>query len=185
MNWIYDPWPWYIGGPLIAFVMLLLLLSEKKFGMSSNLRTICAAFGAGKSTPFFDYNWKSQGWNIIVILGAFVGGLIGAQFLSTQTAVDLHPDVILQLQELNIVDAGQAYMPERLFGSASWTDWKSLSILAVGGFMVGFGARYAGGCTSGHAISGLSNLQLPSLIAVIGFFIGGIITNHFLIGYIL
>ena len=185
MNWIYDPWPWYIGGPLIAFVMLLLLLSEKKFGMSSNLRTICAAFGAGKSTPFFDYDWKSQGWNIIVILGAFVGGLIGAQFLSTQTAVDLHPDVILQLQELNIVDAGQAYMPERLFGSASWTDWKSLSILAVGGFLVGFGARYAGGCTSGPAISGLSNLQLPSLIAVIGFFIGGIIMNHFLIGYIL
>ena len=89
MNWIYDPWPWYIGGPLIAFVMLLLLLSEKKFGMSSNLRTICAAFGAGKSTPFFDYDWKSQRWNIIVILGAFVGGLIGAQFLSTQTAVDL------------------------------------------------------------------------------------------------
>ena len=185
MNWIYDPWPWYIGGPLIALVMLLLLLSEKKFGMSSNLRTICAAFGAGKSTPFFDYDWRSQRWNIVVILGAFVGGLIGAQFLSTQTAVDLHPDVILQLQGLNILDAGQAYMPEILFGSASWTDWKSLSILAGGGFLVGFGARYAGGCTSGHAISGLSNLQLPSLIAVIGFFIGGIIMNHFLIGYIL
>lgn len=95
MNWIYDPWPWYIGGPLIALVMLLLLLSEKKFGMSSNLRTICAAFGAGKSTPFFDYDWKSQRWNIIVILGAFVVGLIGAQFLSTQTAVDLHPGVVI------------------------------------------------------------------------------------------
>ena len=112
-------------------------------------------------------------------------GGIAAQYLSTQTAVAIHPDVVLQLQELNILDAGQAYMPETLFGNAAWTDWKSLSILAVGGFLVGFGARYAGGCTSGHAISGLSNLQLPSLIAVIGFFIGGIIMNHYLIRFIL
>ena len=112
-------------------------------------------------------------------------GGIAAQYLSTQTAVDIYPDVVLQLQELNILDAGQAYMPETLFGNAAWTDWKSLSILAVGGFLVGFGARYAGGCTSGHAISGLSNLQLPSLIAVIGFFIGGIIVNHYLIRFIL
>ncbi len=165
--------------------MLLLLLSEKKFGMSSNLKTICAAFGAGKSTPFFNYDWKSQRWNIIVVLGAFAGGLVGSHFLSSQTAVELHPDVIIQLQALNISDAGQAYMPDRFFGETAWTDWRSLSILAIGGFLVGFGARYAGGCTSGHAISGLSNLQLPSLIAVIGFFIGGIIMNHFLIGYIL
>ena len=185
MNWIFDPWPWFIGGPLIAFVMLLLLLSEKKFGMSSNLKTICAAFGTGKSTPFFNYDWKSQRWNIIVVLGAFAGGLVGSHFLSSQTAVELHTDVIIQLQALNISDAGQAYMPDRFFGETAWTDWRSLSILAIGGFLVGFGARYAGGCTSGHAISGLSNLQMSSLIAVIGFFIGGIIMNHFLIGYIL
>ena len=153
--------------------------------MSSNLKTICAAFGAGKSTPFFNYDWKSQRWNITVVLGAFAGGLVGSHFLSSQTAVELHPDVIIQLQALNISDAGQAYMPDRFFGETAWTDWRSLSILAIGGFLVGFGARYAGGCTSGHAISGLSNLQLPSLIAVIGFFIGGIIMNHFLIGYIL
>ncbi|MGB0774170.1 MAG: YeeE/YedE family protein, partial [Flavobacteriaceae bacterium] len=116
---------------------------------------------------------------------ALTGGIIASQYLSTQTAVSIHPDVVLQLQELNILDAGQAYMPESLFGNAAWTDLKSLSILAVGGFLVGFGARYAGGCTSGHAISGLSNLQLPSLIAVIGFFIGGIIMNHYLIRFIL
>ena len=131
MNWIYDPWPWFIGGPLIAFVMLL--LSEKKFGMSSNLKTICAAFGAGKSTPFFNYDWKSQRWNIIVVLGAFAGGLVGSHFLSSQTAVELHPDVIIQLQALNISDAGQAYMPDRFFGETAWTDWRSLSILAIGG----------------------------------------------------
>ena len=86
---------------------------------------------------------------------------------------------------MGIQDAGKAYMPEKLFGDTSWTDGKVLSILALGGFLVGFGARYAGGCTSGHAISGLSNLQLPSAIAVIGFFVGGIIMNHFLIQFLL
>ena len=59
-------------------------------------------------------------------------------------------------------------------------DPKILAILFFGGLLVGFGARYAGGCTSGHAISGLSDLQLPSLIAVVGFFIGGLIMTHLL-----
>ncbi len=185
MNWIFEPWPWYIGGPLIALVMLLLILSEKKFGMSSNLRTICAALGAGKSTPFFDYNWKDQQWNLVVITGALVGGFIAANYMSNQAIVTLHPDVVSQLHGMGIQDAGKAYMPEKLFGDTSWTDGKVLSILALGGFLVGFGARYAGGCTSGHAISGLSNLQLPSAIAVIGFFVGGIIMNHFLIQFLL
>lgn len=97
MNWIFEPWPWYIGGPLIALVMLLLLLSEKKFGMSSNLRTICAALGAGKSTPFFDYNWKDQQWNLVVITWALVGGFIAENYMSNQEIVTLHPDVVSQL----------------------------------------------------------------------------------------
>ena len=120
MNWIYDPWPWFIGGPLIALVMLLLLLSEKKFGMSSNLRTICAAFGAGKSTPFFDYDWKSQRWNIIVVLGAF------ARWFD-RIAIFILPNLLLNyilMSSFNCKnstssDAGQAYMPETLFGEHS------------------------------------------------------------------
>lgn len=185
MDWIFEPWPWYVGGPMIALVMLLLLLNGGKFGMSSNLRTFCTLCGAGKSTQFFDFDWKSQRWNLVVVLGAFVGGFIGANYLSTETAVALNPDVVSQLQEFGIQDAGEAYLPERFFENNVWTDWKSLSLLMVGGFMVGFGARYAGGCTSGHAISGLSNLQLPSLIAVIGFFIGGLIMNHLLLPHLL
>lgn len=185
MNWIFEPWPWYVGGPMIALIMLLLLFNGGKFGMSSNLRTICTLCGAGKSTPFFDFDWKSQRWNLVVVLGAFVGGFVGANYLSTETAVALNPDVINQLHEFGIQDAGKAYLPERFFENDVWTDWKSLSLLVVGGFMVGFGARYAGGCTSGHAISGLSNLQLPSLIAVIGFFIGGLLMNHLLLPYLL
>ena len=105
--------------------------------------------------------------------------------LSTDAAVALHPDVIDQLQQLGISDAGKAFMPEKFFTANAWSDPKSLLILLGGGFLVGFGARYAGGCTSGHAISGLSNLQLGSLIAVIGFFIGGLVMNHFLLPYIL
>lgn len=185
MNWIYEPWPWYVGGPMIALVMLLLMLNGGKFGMSSNLRTICTLCGAGKSTTFFDFDWKSQRWNLVVVFGALVGGFFGAHYLSTDTAVVLNSDVVNQLQELGIHDAGKSYMPERFFENIVWTDWKSLSLLVVGGFMVGFGARYAGGCTSGHAISGLSNLQLPSLIAVIGFFIGGLLMNHFILPYLL
>jgi len=68
-----------------------------------------------------------------------------------------------------------------LFSNAAFSDPYILLLLVVGGFLVGFGARYAGGCTSGHAISGLSNLQWPSLIAVIGFFIGGLLVNHFVV----
>jgi uncharacterized membrane protein YedE/YeeE len=185
MDWIFEPWPWYVGGPMIALVMLLLLLNGGKFGMSSNLRTLCTMCGAGKSTQFFDFDWKSQRWNLVVVLGAFVGGFVGANYLSTETAVALNPDVVRQLQDFGIQDAGAAYLPERFFENNVWTDWKSLSLLVAGGFMVGFGARYAGGCTSGHAISGLSNLQLPSLIAVIGFFIGGLLMNHLLLPYLL
>jgi len=185
MNWIFEPWPWYVGGPMIALILLLLMLNGGKFGMSSNLRTLCTLCGAGKSTPFFDFDWKSQRWNLVVVIGALVGGFFGAHFLSVDTAVTLNTDVVNQLKGMGIHDAGMSYMPERFFENGVWTDWKSLSLLVLGGFMVGFGARYAGGCTSGHAISGLSNLQMPSFIAVIGFFIGGLLMNHFILPYLL
>lgn len=185
MDLIFNPWPWYVGGPLIAGIMFLLLWVGRRFGMSSNLRTVCAAVGGAKASSFFDYNWKDERWNLIVALGAVIGGWIAMNFLSTDPAVALHPDVIEQLQQLGISDAGKAFMPEKFFTAEAWSDPKSLLILLGGGFLVGFGARYAGGCTSGHAISGLSNLQLGSLIAVIGFFIGGLVMNHFLLPYII
>ena len=114
-----------------------------------------------------------------------MGGYIAANFLSVSTAVAISESTISQLNLLGIQDAGQAYMPASLFDMAALSSPKSHFILALGGFFVGFGARYAGGCTSGHAISGLSNFQLPSLIAVIGFFIGCLFVNHFLLPYLL
>jgi len=180
MDWIYDPWPWYIAGPMIALIMFLLIMVGKSFGMSSNLRTMCTICGAGKKANFFNFNWKSQRWNLIVALGAIIGGYIGSHFLSDDIAVDINPNTVSNLQEMGFNSAGIAYLPTELFDLNAITDIKSLVILAIGGLLVGFGSRYAGGCTSGHAISGLSELQLPSLIAVIGFFIGGLTMIYFI-----
>lgn len=150
----------------------------KNFGMSSNLRTLCTICGAGKNTDFFKFDWKAQKWNLTVVIGAIIGGFIANNFLTTDTAVHINPSTIDNLQSLGFNSAGTSYLPSELFDNTVFSDLKGLFILAIGGLLVGFGARYAGGCTSGHAISGLSNLQLPSLIAVIGFFIGGLIMIH-------
>lgn len=180
MDWILQPWPWYIAGPLIALIMFLLIFTGKHFGMSSNLRTICTICGAGKTSDFFAFDWKAQRWNLVVLLGAVIGGFIGAFLLSTDRAVTINPDTVATLNELGFSSAGDAYLPTELFGLEALTNIKSLIILLAGGILIGFGARYAGGCTSGHAISGLSNLQWPSLIAVMGFFIGGLFMVHLL-----
>lgn len=177
---ILEPWPWYVAGPLIALVMFLLIFMGKKFGMSSNLETMCTVCGAGKVSGYFKVDWKASRWNLLVILGAAIGGFVGAHLLSNGKAVNISEETVSNLQELGFVSAGEAYLPERLFSLEALSSIESVVILLVGGLLIGFGARYAAGCTSGHAISGLSNLQLPSLIAVIGFFIGGLVMVHLL-----
>ncbi|AXG68129.1 sulfur transport [Kordia sp. SMS9] len=180
MNWIYEPWPWYVSGFMIALIMFLLILVGKNFGMSSNLRTMCSMCGAGNKADFFRFDWKAQRWNLTVVVGAIIGGFIAHEFLTVSDAVAINPKTVADLQALGFESAGTAYLPETLFSLDVFADVKNLSLLIIGGFLVGFGARYAGGCTSGHAISGLSNLQLPSLLAVIGFFIGGLLMIHFI-----
>lgn len=175
MNWILQPWPWFIGGPIIAIVMLLLIYLGKSFGFSSNFRTLCSALGAGKSCDFFNFNWKTQKWNLLFLVGSILGGFISVQFLSDNQIPEISVTTVQQLQQLGFDSAGKAYSPTEIFADLSI---KNILLLLVGGIFVGFGTRYAGGCTSGHAISGLSNLQLPSLIAVIGFFIGGLLMVH-------
>ena len=180
MDWILNPWPWYISGPLIALIMFLLIMVGKRFGMSSNLRTLCAICGADKASDFFKFDWKAQRWNLLVVAGAIIGGFVGSQYLSNDMAVNISQSTIEELQVLGFSDAGKAYLPTELFDMSVLTNLKGLSILVVGGLLIGFGSRYAGGCTSGHAISGLSNLQRTSLIAIIGFFIGGLFMIHVL-----
>ncbi|MGB0980968.1 MAG: YeeE/YedE family protein [Winogradskyella sp.] len=178
MEYILQPWPWYVSGPLIALIMFILLYFGKTFGMSSNLRTLCAIGGAGKRTEFFKFDWKSQRWNLVVVLGAVVGGFIAHYFLSSPIDIDLSQNTIKDLEALGFNNAGKSLLPPELFSWDAVFSLKGLTLLIIGGFLVGFGTRYAGGCTSGHAITGLSSLQLPSLIAVIGFFIGGLIMIH-------
>ena len=180
MESILQPWPWYVAGPLIAVIMFMLIFMDRQFGMSSNLRTMCSIMGAGKRISFFNIDWREQRWNLMVLAGAVIGGFIAAFLLSEDSSVAISAETISGLEELGFASAGEAYLPEKLFSLEALTSLKSVVLLLLGGFLIGFGSRYAGGCTSGHAISGLSNLQIPSLIAVIGFFIGGLFMIHVL-----
>ena len=179
---IQKPWPWYISGPLIALIMFLLLKQGKDFGMSNNLRTMCSIAGAGKTSSFFRFDWKAQIWNLLVVLGTIIGGFIASFYLSDGAPPAINQDSIADLQALGIIDKLHGYMPDSLF-LFDGTLFQFL-LLSIGGLLIGFGTRYAGGCSSGHAISGLSNFQLPSLIAVIGFFIGGLVMTHLLLPFI-
>jgi uncharacterized protein len=183
---IREPWPWYVAGPIIALVFFLISFFGRSFGISDTMRTMCSIAGAGKKIKFFDFDWKNQVWNLMFILGAFIGGFVTVQWFSSPTPISINPDVLENLTAMNI-DHPQSYqlLPENIFSSENMFSIRSLLVMVLGGFLVGFGARYAGGCTSGHAISGLSNLQLPSLIAVIGFFIGGLIMAHLLLPFIM
>lgn len=183
LDLLKEPWPWYVGGPIIALVMFLLLYFGKNFGLSSNLRTLCTIGGAGKFSEFFKFNWRSQVWNIVFVLGAITGGFIATQILANDEPMDLNSEVVADIKELGVAEPGDELVPDELFGWDAFLTWKGFLRLMLGGFLVGFGARYAGGCTSGHAISGLSNLQMPSLVAVIGFFIGGLLMTWFLLPY--
>lgn len=166
-------WSWWFSGAMIAAIMFFLLYFGQSFGFSSNLRTICAAAGLGKKAKFFDFKWKTQIWNLVFLVGAIIGGFIAKQFLSTELPVQISGETISDLAKLGFA-APASLQPAELFGLDAILSIKGFLVLAMGGLMVGFGSRYAGGCTSGHAISGLSDLQVPSLIAVIGFFIGGL-----------
>lgn len=172
-----QPWPWYVSGLAISAIMLLLIFFGKSFGFSSNLRTICSMMGAGKRVKFFDFDWRAQRWNLLFLLGAVLGGYVSSQWLDSGTPLALSESTIRDLKLLNIAFDGNT-APAALFNWQFLFTIKGLFVFLGGGFLVGFGTRYAGGCTSGHAISGLSNMQLPSLIAVIGFFFGGLIMTH-------
>lgn len=172
-----QPWAWYISGPLIAMVMFLLLWFGGEFGVSSTMRTMCAVGGAGKHVSFFDFDWKNQMWNIVFAIGGIIGGYLAMTLLHSPEPLEISQATVSDLQELGIAFGGNL-VPLDLFSWSNLLTIKGLFVMVFGGFLVGFGARWAGGCTSGHAISGLSNLQMASLIAVIGFFIGGLIMTH-------
>lgn len=171
---IRQPWPWYVAGPLIGLtVPLLLILGNRTFGISSSLRHICAAC-LPANIPFFKYNWKKEAWNLYYVAGIFVGGVLAAQFLVDPNAVVVNPKLAEELSTYGITDYSNL-VPVQVFNWDTLFTLKGLILIVGGGFLVGFGTRYAGGCTSGHAIMGLSSLQWPSLVATMGFMVGGFI----------
>jgi uncharacterized protein len=181
MEFLSQTWHWSISGFLIGIVMLLLTYFGKTFGMSSNLRTMCTIIIGKKSSSYFDFDWKSQKWNLAVVLGAILGGFLAHHFFMGENLVAINPKTINQLNTLGIDAPNGKLAPDAIFSMAALFSLKGFLVLLVGGFLIGFGTPYAGGCTSGHAISGLSNLQLPSLIAVVGFFMGGLVMAHFIL----
>lgn len=174
---IKHPWPWYVAGALIGLtVPALLLLGNKHFGISSSLRHICAAC-LPADIPFFKYDWKKELWNLFFVAGILIGGFVTVTFLSDPNPVIVSPKTASALTELGIA-VDQQLMPASIFNVANLFNAKGLVFFVVGGFLVGFGTRYAGGCTSGHSIMGLSTLQWPSLIATICFMVGGFVMVH-------
>lgn len=181
MEFIFQTWPWYVSGFLIGIVMLSLIYFGKTFGMSTNLRSLCAMTGLGKKVGFFDFDWKSQRWNLLVVLGSMIGGFVAVHFMSDASNVSLNPKTIEQLAQLSIDAPNGKFLPDTMFANTIFQSPRMILILIIGGVLIGFGTRYASGCTSGHAIYGLSSFQLRSLKAVIGFFIGGLIMTHFIL----
>jgi len=178
IEFISQPWPWYVAGPLISLVMFTLLYFGNSFGVSSNLATMCSIAGAGKVADFFDFDWSKRIWNLVFIVGATIGGFLAHKYLMLHPGIELSEATIGALNKLGIENPGAEFVPSAIFSWDTLFSLRGLIILVGGGFLVGFGARYAGGCTSGHAISGISDLQIPSMIAVVGFFVGGLIMTY-------
>lgn len=174
------PWPWYAGGLAIGLMVpLLLIIGNKHFGMSSSLRHICAACIPTKS-EYFNYDWKAHQWNLMLATGVVIGGFLAATLMGSPDPVDISVKTKRSLSQLGINDFS-GIMPPELFSFHNLLTVKGFLLMVVGGFLVGFGTRYANGCTSGHSIMGLSLLNPGSLIATLGFFAGGLAMTHLLL----
>lgn len=184
LEFLKQPLPWYIAGPLIGLtVPALLILGNKSFGISSSLRHICASC-IPANIPFFKYDWKKEVWNLFFVFGILIGGAIAINLLSNPNPIEVNPKLATELATYGITNYDNL-IPQDIMNWPALLTLKGFLLMVVGGFLVGFGTRYAGGCTSGHAIMGISNLQWPSLVATICFMIGGFIMANLILPYIL
>jgi hypothetical protein len=184
MSFLRDPWPWYVAGPLIGLVVpALLLLGNKSFGISSNLRHLCAIANP-KGCDYFAYDWRAHGsWNLLFLAGIVLGGALAA-WTSTGAPVAITVGTRDQLAALGITDFSH-FAPADLFSWRALTHWPAVVALVGGGWLIGFGTAWAGGCTSGHAITGIADLQLASMIATAAFMAGGFASTYLLLPWIL
>ncbi len=149
MDFILQPWPWWFSGILVGLtVPLLYFLTGQGFGISTSLQQIGAMCSPGSKLPYFrDYNHRKGMWTLLFAIGIGVGGYAATHYLSEDPI---------------------QFLPE------AYNSFGGAVRLFLGGLLIGFGTRYAGGCTSGHAITGIANLNWPSLVATIFFFVGGL-----------
>lgn len=185
IEFLSQPWPWYVTGPLIGLcVPLVLIFLNKPFGISSTMRDICAMCMPNTNIKFFQYDWKARLWNLAFAFGVVLGAIAVMMLIPNNDVVEISESTREALRENGVSDL-TGLVPSEIF---SWEKlWSPVTIilLAIGGFLIGFGTRYAGGCTSGHAIMGMSSLSLPSLVAVMGFFTGGLISTWLILPQIL
>jgi len=190
IDFISQPWHWSVSGFAIALVMFFLIILGTRFGVSSSFETFCTIAGAGKKVSYFNRDWKKKDWLLMFIAGSMIGAYLASHFLGSDAPVQIAQSTIDDLADVGIntpstLSEGAGFLPDEIFAISHLGTIRTLIFTVVGGLLIGFGTRWAGGCTSGHAISGLSNLQLPSLVAVIGFFIGGLLMTHVLFPLIL
>ncbi len=181
LHFLVEPWPWYIGGPLLGLMVpILLFFGNRHFGISSSFRHICAAVLPKRRPEYFNYRWKDGAWNLFLIAGTIVGGIIAALFLGGTNTPNLSGKAQSMFVSWGIGNAA-GLMPSAIYGLGHLFTLKSILMVCGGGFLIGFGARYANGCTAGHAIMGLSLLDFGSLVAVLGFFVGGLLVSNLLV----
>ena len=170
-----DPWPWYVTGPMIGLMVpLLLWVGNHLFGVSSSLRHVCAAT-VPCGLPYFSYDWRKDIWNLWFVAGIAVGGVVAGAWLQGGGPEPLAPAMVERLRSMGLTGSGDL-LPRALFDGSGALGGIGWGLVTVGGFLVGFGARYAGGCTGGHTIAGIATLQRASIIASIAFFVGGLVT---------
>lgn len=184
IEWIRQPWPWYVAGPFIGLtVPILLIFGNRTFGISSSLRHACAAC-IPADISFFKYDWKKESWNLLFVAGIFLGAILTGLFLRDANAVQVNPKLAEELAGYGVTDYS-SLVPADIFNWPALLTARGIIMMVVGGFLVGFGTRYAGGCTSGHAIMGISSLQWPSLVATCCFMAGGFIMANLILPYIM
>ncbi len=185
IEFVSQPWHWSVTGLGIALVVFLLMYSGERFGISVSFDTVCSMSGAGKWIDYFKVDWKRKMWLLVFVLGSALGGYLGVTVFQSPGPVHVTDQTVQSLAALGVQvpqtkAEGMGFLPAEIFNFKNLLTLKGFIMMVIGGFMIGFGTRYAGGCTSGHAINGLAHLRLSSLIATIGFFLGGLIMTHFL-----
>ena len=185
IEWLSQPWPWYVTGPLIGLLVpLLLILGNVHFGLSSSYRQICSACVPSGIKYFTEYNWQESKWRLFFAVGIGLGGFVGANYLAVDHTSQLTIAAINDMKALGITSFSQ-FLPSEIYNWEMLLTPTGMIVMVGGGFLTGFGVRYANGCTSGHAIMGLSLLSVGSLIAVMGFFVGGMVVTNLLLPYII